>query len=88
VPDQRSTTKLEPIMSDEQIRGGWKLDQREGTRRALKYPDGPGKIIIVNHDGRGWWDPRAFCKALPRRCQCSSARDAATSSTGLGHRRL
>ncbi len=51
-------------MSDEQIGGGWKLDQREGTRRALKYPDGPGKIIIVNHDGRGWWDPRAFCKAL------------------------
>jgi len=27
----------------EQIRGGWKLDQRESTRRALKYRDGPDR---------------------------------------------
>ena len=46
----------------EQIGGGWKLDQRESTRRALKYPGGPGQIIIVNHDGRGWWDPTGSTK--------------------------
>ena len=36
---------------------GWRLDARESTRRALKYRRGKGEIIIVNHDGRGWWDP-------------------------------
>ena len=35
----------------------WQLDRAESTRRSLKYRRGPGEIIIVNHDGRGWWDP-------------------------------
>ena len=35
----------------------WRLDRRESTRRALKYRRGEGEIIIVNHDGHGWWDP-------------------------------
>jgi hypothetical protein len=35
---------------------GWRLDARESTPRALKYRRGKGEIIIVNHDGRGWWD--------------------------------
>ena len=39
--------------------GGWKLDVRESTRRALEYRRGAGEIIIVNHDGRGWWDATA-----------------------------
>ena len=46
----------------EQIEGGWTLDQRESTRGALKYRDGPRQIIIVNHDGRGWWDPTGSAK--------------------------
>ena len=46
----------------ERIGGGWKLDQRESTRRALKYRGGPGQIIIVNHDGRGWWDATGSAK--------------------------
>jgi hypothetical protein len=37
---------------------GWQLDQAESTRRALKYRRGPGEIVIVNHDGHGWWDPQ------------------------------
>ena len=37
--------------------GGWKLDVRENTRRALKYRCGKGEVLIVSHDGRGWWDP-------------------------------
>jgi Protein of unknown function (DUF3991)/Toprim-like len=35
----------------------WRLDVRESTRRSLKYRRGDGEIVIVNHDGRGWWDP-------------------------------
>ena len=35
----------------------WRLDRAESTRRSLKYRRGPGEILIVNHGGRGWWDP-------------------------------
>jgi hypothetical protein len=27
------------------------------TRRALKHRRGEGEIPIIDHDGRGWWDP-------------------------------
>jgi hypothetical protein len=46
----------------ERMVGGWKLDLRESTRRALKYRRGEGEIIIVNHDGRGWWDATGSAK--------------------------
>lgn len=46
----------------EQLAGGWKLDKRQSTRRALKYRRGAGEIIIVNHDGRGWWDATGSAK--------------------------
>jgi hypothetical protein len=35
----------------------WRLDRAESTRHSLKYRRGDGEILIVNHDGRGWWDP-------------------------------
>ena len=35
----------------------WRLDHAESSRRSLKYRRGPGEILIVNHDGHGWWDP-------------------------------
>jgi hypothetical protein len=35
----------------------WRLDKAESTRRSLKYRRGEGEIVIVNHEGRGWWDP-------------------------------
>jgi len=35
----------------------WSLDAAESSRRSLKYRRGDGEILIVNHDGRGWWDP-------------------------------
>jgi hypothetical protein len=41
----------------EQLPPPWRLDRRESTRRSLKYRRGEGEILIVNHDGRGWWDP-------------------------------
>ena len=37
----------------------WRLDHAESTRRSLKYRRGAGEILIVNHDGRGWWDPQS-----------------------------
>ena len=41
----------------ERLAPGWRLDRAESTRRSLKYRRDPGEIVIVNHDGRGWWDP-------------------------------
>lgn len=35
---------------------GYELDLKESTRRAVKYRHAGG-IIIVTHDGRGWFDP-------------------------------
>jgi hypothetical protein len=35
----------------------WRLDRVQSTRRSLKYRRGDGEIVIVNHNGRGWWDP-------------------------------
>jgi hypothetical protein len=46
----------------ERMVGGWKLDLRQSTKRALKYRRGEGEIIIVNHDGRGWWDATGSAK--------------------------
>jgi Toprim-like/Protein of unknown function (DUF3991) len=40
----------------------WRLDAAESTRRSLKYRRGAGEILIVNHDGRGWWDPLSEAK--------------------------
>lgn len=35
---------------------GYEIDLKESTRRAVKYRHG-GNIIIVTHEGRGWFDP-------------------------------
>ena len=40
----------------------WRLDKPQSTRRALKYRRGEGEVVIVNHDGRGWWDPQSAAK--------------------------
>jgi hypothetical protein len=40
----------------------WRLDARESTRRALKYRRGKGEVLIVTHEGRGWWDPQSLAK--------------------------
>lgn len=37
-------------------RAGYKIDLKESTRRAAKYRR-DGSIVIVTHDGRGWFDP-------------------------------
>lgn len=40
---------------------GWKIDLKESTRRALKYRR-DANIIIVIHEGRGWFDPLSPAK--------------------------
>jgi len=40
----------------------WRLDKRESTRRCLKYRRGEGEILLVSHEGRGWWDPGSTAK--------------------------
>ena len=42
-------------------KAGWAVDKRESTRRALKYRSG-ADIIIVIHEGRGWFDPLSEAK--------------------------
>ena len=46
----------------ERLGTGWALDQSESTRRALKFRRGPGEILIINHDGKGWFDPLSDAK--------------------------
>ena len=41
---------------------GWKVDIKESTRRAIKYRRGEGEIVIVIHEGRGWFDPLSTAK--------------------------
>ena len=38
-------------------RRGWQLDKRDSTRHCWKYRRSAGEVLIVNHEGRGWWDP-------------------------------
>ena len=40
----------------------WRFDRAGSTRRSLKYRRGKAEILIVNHDGRGWWDPLSEAK--------------------------
>jgi hypothetical protein len=40
----------------------WWLDRAESSRSCLKYRRGAGEIVIVSHDGRGWWDPLSEAK--------------------------
>ena len=40
---------------------GWKVDVKESTRRAIKYRR-DNNIIIVIHQGRGWFDPLSPAK--------------------------
>jgi hypothetical protein len=46
----------------EQLPPAWTLDRKGSTRRALKYRRGEGEVVIVNHEGRGWWDPQSQAK--------------------------
>lgn len=36
---------------------GWERDNKESTRGAAKYRNGAARIVIVTHEGKGWFDP-------------------------------
>jgi len=38
---------------------GWELDQAESSPNAAKYRGTAARIVIVTHQGRGWFDPLA-----------------------------
>lgn len=43
-------------------KAGWQLDAPESSRNAAKYRDGLARIVIVTHNGRGWFDPLNDCR--------------------------
>ena len=45
----------------EKAQSGWTLDKAESTQRCLKYRNG-AQIVMVNHEGKGWWDPHSEAK--------------------------
>ena len=46
----------------ERLQPGWLLDKEGSTPKCLKYRRGVGEVLIVNHGGRGWWDPMSDAK--------------------------
>jgi hypothetical protein len=46
----------------ERLQPGWLLDKEQSTPKCLKYRRGAGEVLIVNHGGRGWWDPMGEAK--------------------------
>ncbi|WP_342637468.1 hypothetical protein [Rhizobium jaguaris] len=42
---------------------GYAIDRQESTRRAVKYRRGD-EIVIVIHDGKGWFDPLSDAKGM------------------------
>ena len=59
---QRLKTSVSCAVVLERLPPVWRLDAAESTRRSLKYRRGVGEIVIVNHDGHGWWDPLSEAK--------------------------
>ncbi|WP_050631521.1 DUF3991 and toprim domain-containing protein [Bradyrhizobium viridifuturi] len=57
IEELRSKVACAAVLENE----GWKIDLKESTRRALKYRSG-ADIIIVIHEGRGWFDPLSPAK--------------------------
>jgi hypothetical protein len=46
----------------ERLQPGWRLDTADSTPKCLKYRRGAGEVLIINHGGRGWWDPMSEAK--------------------------
>ncbi|MHA6688552.1 DUF3991 domain-containing protein [Mesorhizobium sp. A556] len=58
IEDLREKVSCEAVLQS----AGWSVDEKESTRRALKYRRGEGEIVIVIHDGKGWFDPLSDAK--------------------------
>lgn len=61
--DKREIEKLRENVSCAAMleKDGWKVDLKESTRRAIKCRRDTN-IIIVIHQGRGWFDPLSPAK--------------------------
>jgi len=46
----------------ERLQPGWLLDKGASTPKCLKYRRGAGEVLIINHGGRGWWNPMSDAK--------------------------
>lgn len=57
IEELRSRVGCAALLEDD----GWKVDVKESTRRAVKYRRDV-KIVIVIHEGRGWFDPLSTAK--------------------------
>ena len=57
IEDLREKVRCPALLEAE----GWKVDIRESTRRAIKYRR-DAEIIIVIHEGCGWFDPLSAAK--------------------------
>jgi hypothetical protein len=55
--DLRDRVPCEAVLEN----AGFAFDRRESTRRAVKYRRG-SEIVIVIHQGRGWFDPLSEAK--------------------------
>lgn len=53
IEELREKVSCEDLLDED----GWSVDPKESTRGAIKYRRGEGEIIIVIHNGRGWFDP-------------------------------
>lgn len=58
IEDLREKVSCEALLQS----AGWSIDEKESTRRALKYRRGDGEILIVIHEGKGWFDPLSDAK--------------------------
>ena len=61
----------------------WRLDRRESTRRAVKYRREAGEVLIVDHNGRGWWDPQSTAKG-DISTSCNTSIQTSTSARCAG----
>lgn len=66
-------------------RAGWKVDQAESTEGAVKFRRSEGEILIVTHNGRGWFDPLSKGQGLNEERGDVIALDQRLNGGSLGH---
>jgi Protein of unknown function (DUF3991) len=60
VEQLRATVNCAALL--ERLPPPWRLDRKQSTPHCLKYRREKGEILIVNHQGKGWWDPQSDAK--------------------------
>lgn len=60
VEQLRATVNCAALL--ERLPPPWRLDRKESTHHCLKYRREKSEILIVSHQGKGWWDPQSDAK--------------------------